>query len=542
MKAGKRKTPLWTAVLCSSRACLKQHKGETIFGHHSPHTHPLYTNDSNTTQHDTPHIFFQPPSLPSPLFRRHKRGFLRGMVSLRGLVVLATALMCGLISVQIFETSVFTVSSDAVSTPGRGDAVLRAGASVSSSSSEKVVQSSVPESSVPDAEEEVPNSRVFLTTKTLEADGLPETCKMNDKFAEFVKKYLQSQGPARKDFIYSCEPNKKRFCGGTGDRLRGITTSLFLAMATNRNFRIFSPFPAEYTEFYDKAYVDWGISYQEADKTHVDSSLMHINKIRKYVTHLSKTADNVRVQSNAYDVTHDALSVPTLRRSIEQEMGLRNCNLSCYYGCMFDLLFTPNEGAKKAIQETVGSRTKFIGMQVRVSGKWAVGLQVPEKWRTHPQSFHLFWEALDELFKNPQYSGAGLFVTTDAPKFLELVSQRYKDKVFYTPGEQFNHTDSSELHALKPDKFKIGDSKRVKIEKFKLTLLNHYILGMGDAMVMAQSGFGDTAFWRTKKSATCLFVDIGNYRHVWRHSLVYTTPDTSVSKVRNHIYKINPPD
>eukprot|EP01061_Rhynchopus_euleeides_P038180 TRINITY_DN65602_c0_g1_i1.p1 TRINITY_DN65602_c0_g1~~TRINITY_DN65602_c0_g1_i1.p1 ORF type:complete len:501 (+),score=121.79 TRINITY_DN65602_c0_g1_i1:200-1702(+) len=385
----------------------------------------------------------------------------------------------------------------------------------------------------------------------LERDGLPQSCKINQKFEAFVRRYVAAHNAGRSAsasphgrgrFVYSCEPHKRRFCGGTGDRLRGVTTSLFLAMASSRDFRLYSPFPAPYSVFYDSAYLDWGIAEAEADAIPVDLSLMRLNKHKHYMKVLSRTPPgaSVRVQSNSFDVTPYAFGEAKLRQGME-EMGVGRCNISCYYACMFDLLFTPNKEARGMIAETVGERKSFIGMQVRVSGPWAVGLQVPEKWRTHPAAFPHFWSELDALFAEERFKDAHLFITTDAPKFLSLVKERYGKRVFLTPGEQFNHTDSSELHNLRPDKYKVFDTATQKVSKYRLTLLNNYILGMSGAMVMAQSGFGDTAFWRTKKIAKCLFVDISNYRTLWKHTLEYPDPGGSVAMTHNQIIHIAPP-
>ena len=385
-------------------------------------------------------------------------------------------------------------------------------------------------------------------TKSVERDGLPQTCRLGTAFESFLKGYLAEEarpsgGADRPLFVYSCEPHKKRFCGGTGDRFRGIISVFFLAMVTGRSFKLHSPYPAPYTTFFDKAYLDWEIDEASASAIPVDLSLMRLNKHKHYMKHLASgaaTGKDLRVQSNSFDVTDFAVAQPRLRDGIKT-MGLAGCNISCYYGCLWDLLFDPSKEARSMVARATEARKPYVAMQVRVSGPWATGLAVQESWRTHPAAFPYFWETLDRVFADPKYKNHSLFVTTDAPKFIDVVKARYGHRVFLTPGEQFNHTDSSELHALKPEKYKAFDSAADKVEKFKLTLLNNYLLGEGDHMVMAQSGFGDTAFWRTKKTAHCLFVDISNYRTLWRHTLAYPKQGKSVSMGSHEIISVSPP-
>ncbi|KAJ9456977.1 putative membrane-associated protein [Diplonema papillatum] len=373
--------------------------------------------------------------------------------------------------------------------------------------------------------------------------ALPGSCAvMAPAFAGFLRGYLGKTH--ERVLVYNCEPHKRLFCGGTGDRMRGIVTSLFLAMVTGRRFRLYSPYPAPLTVFYDEAVIKWHVS-NESEVSHipVDSSLMRLNKHAKFMKHLAKPETDridLRVQANSFEPTNYALAEPRLRAVIAK-MGLAGCGLNCFYACLFDLLFVPTEETRASVAAVTRGKPAFLGLQVRVSGPWATGLAIPEKWRTHPQAFRFFWAEIDAVSALPGMAGCPIFVTTDAPRFLGLVQDRYKDRVFFTPGEQFNHTDSSELHQVRPDKYQQADADAVKIDKFKLTLLNHYVLGEAQHMLMAQSGFGDTAFWRTRRKATCLFVNIDTYRTVYKHKLSYPDPSKSALVTDKQTFAVEPP-
>eukprot|EP01064_Diplonema_japonicum_P012670 TRINITY_DN20062_c0_g1_i1.p1 TRINITY_DN20062_c0_g1~~TRINITY_DN20062_c0_g1_i1.p1 ORF type:complete len:466 (+),score=97.62 TRINITY_DN20062_c0_g1_i1:80-1399(+) len=438
---------------------------------------------------------------------------------LRSALILATVLMIAMVGVQVIETR------DLLASGGNGNGA--------------------PSIRVPAPEvATVPPAPPVIAPEGQPHRGeneLPKKCvELGPKFTGFLKKYLGEK--KKKRLVYNCEPNKKRFCGGTGDRMRGIAGLFFLAMVTDREFGIYAPYPAPLTAFYRESHVKWHIAEEkEIEAIPVDTSMMRLQKHHKFMKFLSsKETDDkdVRAQSNSFDPTPYAVAEPRLRAKIA-DMGLGGCNITCFYGCMFDLLFELNDEARKMVDSTIGGKGDFVGMQVRVSGPMATGLQIPEKWRTHPAAFPLFWEVLDGIFeKTPKMK---LFVTTDAPDFLKMVEKKYGSRVFSTPGEQFNHTDSSELHSLRPEKYKLFDDTVSKTKKFQLTLLNNYVLGESAEMVMAQSGFGDTAFWRTKKTATCIFVNIDTYRSAWKHRLVYANPSQSVQKRNNKIIQIEPP-
>ncbi|XP_059151022.1 uncharacterized protein LOC131937534 [Physella acuta] len=85
------------------------------------------------------------------------------------------------------------------------------------------------------------------TTKLSNETESPNNQAVNSSQESFRKKYL----------IYLCDD--KVYCFGLGDRQRGIISVYLLAEVTNRTFGIVMTSPADFSDFYRPAQVDWAI-------------------------------------------------------------------------------------------------------------------------------------------------------------------------------------------------------------------------------------------------------------------------------------------
>eukprot|EP00744_Colponema_vietnamica_P020788 GILI01029582.1.p1 GENE.GILI01029582.1~~GILI01029582.1.p1 ORF type:complete len:655 (+),score=35.65 GILI01029582.1:23-1987(+) len=473
----------------------------------------------------------------------------------------------------------------------------------------------------------------------------------------FISLYLHRHHnnglPSR--LIYSCESNKrKHFCGGMGDRLRGIISTFYMALLSNRRFELYSPVPIPMQKYLKPHLVNWIPSAAEpfssdqglADiRTHLstihsDLSMMMIKKHSTYLRKLDSSVQSLdanapkladlRLQTNSVgvDMFLSSKMTPNLHRnkvrmfdegqgvafpesSIEYLMDpsdrehVSALNISSYFGCLYEVLFMPSEELLRAGSETVGGRygvTKafkdssfsdirnhlkreaynvitsskhkanedklnhvlrsnwdslvfgaptwlvdgntmlhrrsvyflsqpYVSVQVRVGGPLATGMKEP--YRTPPEAFGEFFAVLDSLRKASMSVSNGkqwdFFVSSDAEAFINLTIARFSGnnlRVNYVRGkEAFLHTDTLNLGDIDAAKWKHLLPQTIE-NAFFLTLLNNFLLGLGSHMVMAQSGFGDTAYWRMRRDASCLFVDMTNLKHAWQHHLGYL-PSTS---------------
>eukprot|EP00760_Papus_ankaliazontas_P011876 PhM_4_TR15092/c0_g1_i1/m.71805 len=383
--------------------------------------------------------------------------------------------------------------------------------------------------------------------KTTTRGGVaPQSCAtLGPRFELFIEEYIQTHNNNKRRqpsttprLIYNCESNKKgHFCGGMGDRFRGMITTFFLALVSNRTFKLYHPVPVPLQDYLQPHMYDWTTSYDEIENIPVDKSLMRLQRHRAFAAKLASnlnTKTDLRVQSNSFSVDPYVHGNRALHaRSVAMGIG-PNCNLTCYFNCLYDVLFTPSEELRSEISRVSNGHKPYVAMQVRVGGDWATGMRIREAYRTHPRALPHYWSVVKELLALPAYKGCHLFVSSDSARFIAEAKRTFGDIVFSVEGG-FNHTDTQNLNEVRPEKYKaIGE--RARRRDYLSTLLNHYLLGAGEHMVMAQSGFGDTAFWRTRKSATALFMDMNDYRTIWMHHLSYPSKAASVTATKNRIF------
>lgn len=466
--------------------------------------------------------------------------------------------------------------------------------------------------------------------------------------ANYLHLHHQRKLPSR--LIYSCESNKKKhFCGGMGDRFRGIISAFYMALLSNRRFELYSPVPIPLQKYLKPNLVNWVPStaavgrptvgqsaVDEAMATiHSDLSMMLLKKHSSYIRKLdglvqplgpsAEPLPDLRLQTNSVgiDMFLSSRSSPNLYKSKQQmfegasyeaervkgkgylqaDSSYREevaaLNISTYFGCLYEVLFSPSEKLLKAISQTIGdanrlvqtsvikdslssaSLTKratlmainehdstddsktlsvlkrnwdsivfgapswvqqgsqehghrrsvlflyqpYISVQVRVGGPLATGMKEP--YRTPPEAFGEFFSMIDAILGgSKEVSNSkpwNIFVSSDAETFINLTVARYSgpQRVAFVNGkEAFLHTDTLNLGDINAARWRHVELK-TKENAFFLTLVNNYILGLGRHMVMAQSGFGDTAYWRMQRDASCLFVDMTTLKHAWQHHLSY---------------------
>jgi hypothetical protein len=117
--------------------------------------------------------------------------------------------------------------------------------------------------------------------------------------------------------------------------------------------------------------------------------------------------------------------------------------------------------------------------------------------------------------------GAKVFISSDSQRLVNETVRRYgAASVLAVRGDAFQHTDTLNAHKINAAKF-ARQADGVVARAYLLTMANHYLIGLSRHVVMAQSGFGDTAFWRGRRAASCLFMDMTRSKLGWRHSLAY---------------------
>ncbi|KAH9598962.1 hypothetical protein LSM04_004577 [Trypanosoma melophagium] len=272
---------------------------------------------------------------------------------------------------------------------------------------------------------------------------------------------------------------------------------------------------------------------------------------------------DIRVQSNSAGIDGYLYKDQELYEIKKRILGLEWCNISCYYGCLSHILFQPDDrvwgAAVQVLRESkdetflaslssgkkvkAGGVLPFVSLQVRMGGSWASGLHVPESVRTFPWSLPYFfamtrevvsgeaWRRRPDLFpSNYQLrdtflhnNSVVLFVSSDSSRFVEeakrLLGDNHSVRVLSISGDSFQHTDTLNLADVRGQKSdQVEEDARTRA--YFLTLLNHYLLSIASHSIMSQSGFGDTAFWRSRQVASAIFIEVQR-QEAWQHHLRY---------------------
>eukprot|EP00758_Cryptobia_borreli_P014603 Tbor_TRINITY_DN5938_c0_g1::TRINITY_DN5938_c0_g1_i1::g.18807::m.18807 len=245
----------------------------------------------------------------------------------------------------------------------------------------------------------------------------------------------------------------------------------------------------------------------------------------------------------------------------------------------------------------------FIGVQIRIGGHWAEGMHVKEPFRTPPEAVKNFIAMIADvqrmaakieimykegsssssLSSSVQFASSlpslqplcvwPIFVSSDSKRLVHEITKAFSHqngerRGRHTPkgnvnnkqfesavdseemlcnisvisvrgDEQYDHTDTLNLGEFMSTKYKKINQTRKQTAYF-LTLLNHYILGIAGYTVMGQSGFGDTSFWRSRRVASCLFMDMRTLIIGWQHTLSYRYPSLPlITSNNNHNNSIN---
>lgn len=99
----------------------------------------------------------------------------------------------------------------------------------------------------------------MLRNQNLPVDASSDSESSIPKWLRNYKEYhadqLRNHLDTARFLVYSCSEGDS--CGGIGDRLRGIITCFYLAVATDRVFLIHNPSPIDLGIMFDTSMIDW---------------------------------------------------------------------------------------------------------------------------------------------------------------------------------------------------------------------------------------------------------------------------------------------
>ena len=373
------------------------------------------------------------------------------------------------------------------------------------------------------------------------AAPVPPSCTANTKLTKALQQYLA--GPMRGTLAYYC----KNPCGGVGDRLKGVMTTLLLAILTRKHYRIHSlDGPPLQTFLEPNHYIPWSQPFASTKILWYSMFPKPASRQLKAVNHdwvlyletLLKKDTGLRVNR---DWIPQLLRTP-LRPTLEA-MGIDGnvCpDLSCTFQCFWDLLFKGSTpllqgpypmahtqpagepcaplGLQRADIALLGRQGQevpsYVGMHVRMGGGAVDWQDVP---RVPLPVLEPTFRAMQAVMGQLRGAGMPVWLATDSPA-VQNASRRLPHCVVWFQGA-IVHTDKSKGRADPR-----GNTK-AWLDWFALSRAA-FVVG---APAQRPSGFVRTAVWRSRLNSTFVGVD-GDRVRVLRRWYVAVGGETGQSE------------
>ena len=286
--------------------------------------------------------------------------------------------------------------------------------------------------------------------------------------------------------IFVCD--KRRSCGGWGDRQRGLVGVFLLALATGRRFGLIMTVPCNVTHFYTPNLVNWDIPASEL-KGKSSMTLDDVNSRLKLTARL-KTMDFDEVYPQ--DVVY-------IRTNAEYWLGLRQNKLyrdrlpawakqsrAHYFSTGWRMLAKPSVSLQTRLKEFLlridfeHRKHPLVCPHVRV-GRSATFKRDTEV-RCNISTLPVLWDFVDRWVQNGSY----VFMATDNWQVRNLTRQRFGHRMYDSGGEIIHVDQQARVpHAC---------------EGFESALLDQLILTYCDVLITSHSIFSQRASYLRGRS------------------------------------------
>jgi len=301
-------------------------------------------------------------------------------------------------------------------------------------------------------------------------------------YAEYHSDQLQNHRHTTRFLVYVCTGG---LCGGIGDRVTGIVTAFYLAVATNRVFLVHNPSPVDLGVVLNTSNIDW--------KTHAGYvmsqrplSIGMIDRVGESLDLLNDNAEQrliaLRTNLNLTDRDY-ILSRKEFALSL-QNLGVpvdtwRPPNGGILFAWAWSALFTPTSALDEAVRAKwarvtgfEGSLDSYVAVHIRTGGHWGDG-------KRHDPANDEFAECAKRVVKRMSAGAAlSVYVASDDHNAKMSLQQKVPGAVF-DPVLPF-HIDKS------------GRGLDAQ-EKFLETWAEFMILSRADCLVYSRSGFSEVA-------------------------------------------------
>ncbi|CAF0896831.1 unnamed protein product [Rotaria sp. Silwood1] len=315
----------------------------------------------------------------------------------------------------------------------------------------------------------------------------------NERLAKLYKKYnlllnltaFKTNHLSTKTIIYSCAS----FCGGWGDRLRGITSVYILSLLTNRRFMIDMNYPCDILKVVQPNFVNW--TYVKHDKSK-NRTRLFINTVpswqrayRNNISNLIKSNDFVEAWSSYDDIViransdymtlalHNTYMLNKTRQLLGQ-IPVSQATMRSLFALLFELLFKPSVAVRNRVDSILINfhNRHLICLHIRIGKNPANPFDHAFTARVNTTKAMI--DFVDNYLLNK--SSSLVFVTSDS-------SQAVSDILRHYPSSSMTITGPI-LHI---DRF---DRQSPTIcEGFIKVIADFYLLGECQTSLLSNSGF-----------------------------------------------------
>ena len=188
---------------------------------------------------------------------------------------------------------------------------------------------------------------------TIEVRNDQRLIRLHEQYACLVNlTAFKTTFPSNKTMIYSC----RSFCGGWGDRLRGILSAYVLSVLSRRRFMIDMPYPCNILDVLQPNIINW--TYTEPDRS-LNRTRLTINTMPSWQTKhkaeihtMIKSQNFVQAWSSYDDIfisTNSDYMMLAFRnnhllnetRALLDRLPVSQSSMQALFALIFELLFTP---------------------------------------------------------------------------------------------------------------------------------------------------------------------------------------------------------
>ncbi len=305
---------------------------------------------------------------------------------------------------------------------------------------------------------------------------------------------------AEKTMIYSCQS----FCGGWGDRLRGIMSVYILALLTNRRFMIDMNYPCSISKVLEPNFVNWTYIKPKNNRTRLTINTMRSwqKAIQNEASNTIKSKDLIKFWSSYDDIyisTNGDYMILALRNShmINRTRHLfgrtpsSQTTMQILFPLLYEFLFKPSIQVRKRVDTILSASLNrhLICLHIRI-GKNPTN-PFDHAFTARVNTTQAMLTFIDSYLVNK--SSSLVFITSDSGQAVSDVLHHYPNSSMTIVGP-----------ILHIDRFDRRSS--TVCDGFVKVLADFYMLGECQTSLLSNSGFSTWANRRREKINEELYV------------------------------------